>query len=220
MSRLVLYSSLLSANGRKVEAVCHALGITPSIFDTNVYAGKGQEGSYLCLNPLGQIPVLVDQEQVIKESNAIVVYLSEQYRQSALYADTAAQRAKINSWLFWESSQWQPSLIAAMSSQVGHRLLPDILPEPTDKANWQDEILVKQLDFLESSLVQKSWLVDDQISLADYAVAAMTTYFHVAEFPFDNYPNITAWYKRLSSTEAWKNTEVPLWRSEIVNFVP
>ena len=56
MENLTIYSTLLSANGRKVQAVCFALGIEPIIKIVNVYNGEGQTKKYLGINSLGQIP--------------------------------------------------------------------------------------------------------------------------------------------------------------------
>ena len=211
MKDLKVFSCLLSANARKVQAVCYELEIDVSIEEVNVYAGEGQDLEYLAINPLGQIPTLIDGSTILRESNSIAVYLSEKYGNMTLYGSTPERRAEINQWLFWESSQWQPVLTSVMGQYVGHRLLPEIIPAPQSKLDWNMEQCVKQLNYLENTLSNEEWLVNQELSLADYSVAAMTTYFGVCGFPDKSYPNISAWLDRVSELEAWRKTEHPLW---------
>ena len=212
MKELKLFSSLLSANGRKVQAVCCELEIDARIEEVNVYSGEGQNPEYLEINPLGQIPALSDGHITLIESNAIAVYLSERYGNMALYGSAPEQRAEVNKWLFWESSQWQPMLTSLLREHVGHKLLPEVLPAPQSTPEWDNEQCTKQINYLENILSDRKWLAGQELSLADYAVAAMTTYFKVSDFSFKSYPNVSKWLDRLSERDAWKKTEHPLWR--------
>lgn len=214
MNDLVIYSSLLSANGRKVQSVCVQLGIEAKLINTNVYAGDGQLQAYLKINPLGKIPALTDANIVLTESNAIIIYLSEKYGNESLHGSSVEERAEINKWLFWESSQWQPLLINTMERHVGSKLFPSIVPAPTEAAGWEDEVIRLQLHYLERSLLGKEYLVSDRLTLADFSVAAMTTYFTVANFPYEQYENMLRWRSTLSNTEAWKLTEHKMWQKE------
>ena len=121
MSDITLYSSLLSANGRKAEAVCHHLSIAINSVAINVYQGEGQTEHYLAINPLGKIPALTTGDITVLESNAIIAYLADKYADTPFTGESAEQRAAINQWLFWESAHWQPVLSTVMERHVGHR---------------------------------------------------------------------------------------------------
>lgn len=209
-TKVNLYGSLLSANVRKVYALALHLGIDVSLVDTDVYRGAGQQENYQKLNSLGQIPTLVDADVTLQESNAILVYLAERYAKSTMYRDTPSARAKINRWLYWEASQWQPVLAATMEAEVGYVLLPDVFPKPDAPSDWTHSACVRQLEFLERSL-NTVWLVGTQPTLADFCVGAMTTYFEVADFPFASYPRIEHWYRCLNDLPAWKETSHTRW---------
>src|SRR5262245_28227043 len=56
---LTLYTTLLSANGRKPAAVAHHLDLKLDVRSVNVYAGEGRAPEYLRVNPFGKIPSLV-----------------------------------------------------------------------------------------------------------------------------------------------------------------
>ena len=72
-----LHTTPLSANGRKPLALSHQLGLAPEIRLVNVYRGEGRTPGFLAINPLGKIPVLVEGDLTLAESNAILVYIAE-----------------------------------------------------------------------------------------------------------------------------------------------
>lgn len=90
---LTLYTTPLSANGRKVLAVSHHLGLDPTVELIDVYKGEGRRPAYLALNPWGKIPTLVDDDFTLWESNAILQYLSEAYGDFKL-SSRAPQRGR------------------------------------------------------------------------------------------------------------------------------
>lgn len=127
---LTLYTTPLSANGRKVLAVSHELALSPEVRLVNVYAGEGRTPEYLAINPSGKMPTLVDGAFVLSESNAILQYLCEAHGDFRLGSRDPEGRARIAQWLFWESAHWQPARGAVLSAFVRHRLLPHALPAP------------------------------------------------------------------------------------------
>jgi len=64
---------------------------------------------------------------------------------------------------------------------------------------------------LDNSLSASSFLAGDEITIADFAVAGMATYFAVAGFPFEKYPAFSDWYRRIDMQDAWRATREPLW---------
>ena len=205
-----LYSTPLSANGRKPLALARHLGLALDVRTVNVYAGEGRSPEYLALNPLGKIPTLVDGDWVLSESNAILQYLGDAYGGGALGSRDARGRADVARWLFWESAHWQPSLSAALSAFVITRLWPErALPEVT--VNWDDGALAPLLAFLERHLSGSPFLVGPALTIADFSVAGMTTYFRPGGFPFARVPAISAWFGRVESLEAWRSTAAAPW---------
>lgn len=206
-----LYTTPLSANGRKVLALIQHLGLEPEIHWVNVYRGEGRRPEYLAIHPSGKIPCLVDGDFVLWESNAILQYVSEAYGGFRLSSRDAKQRADIARWLFWEAAHWQPALTAVLADFVGHRLLPDILPEPSRPPDWGDPQLGAQLDLVSRHLAGRSFLVGEELSIADIGVAGMTTYFRAAGFPFERFPALGAWVERIEALPAWMDTAVAPW---------
>lgn len=210
---VTLYTTPLSANGRKVLAVSSHLGLAPEIRLVNVYRGEGRSPEFLAINPAGKIPTLVDGAFTLYESNAILQYLSEAFGDYQLWSREPKARAVIAQWLFWESAHWQPVLTALLSSFVGHKLLPDVLPPPRAGVDWDNELLAPLLNALEMNLATRPFLTGETITIADFSVAGMMTYFRTAQFPFRKTPFLTGWYSRIEALDAWRTTETQLWRA-------
>jgi glutathione S-transferase len=208
---LKIYSTALSANGRKVLAVCRQLGLNPEIHEVNVYRGEGRRPEYLAVNPSGKIPALVDGEFMLAESNAILLYLAEAHGGNRLWSSDAKQRGMIAQWLFWESAHWQPTLIAFLSEVVGHRLLPERVRRPLHAPDWSSALVRPVLETLETALGSSAHLAGSRATIADFSVAGMTTYFKAAAFPFESFPNLSAWYARIEALESWRETLSPVW---------
>jgi glutathione S-transferase len=212
MDMVTLYTTPLSANGRKVLAVSHHLGLDPEIKLINVYKGEGRTAEYLAINPSGKIPTLVDGDLVLWESNAILQYLSEAHGDFRLWSRDPKQRADIARWLFWESSQWQPTFIPVLAPFVGQLLLPQAAGSAPIEVNWSDERLQALAAFLDAHLRGRDFITGEQITLADFSVGAMMMYVRPARFPFDAFPGIAAWYTRVEGTEAWRASAAGPWQ--------
>jgi glutathione S-transferase len=210
---VTLYTTPLSANGRKVLAVSQHLGLATDIRLVNVYQGEGRSTEYLAVNPSGKIPALVDGEFTLYESNAILQYLSEAHGDYRLWSREPKARATIARWLFWESAHWQPVLTALLSSFVGHRLFPQVFSPPLSDIDWSNELLRPLLNTLEMNLRVHPFLTGERVTIADFSVAGMMTYFRAAQFPFAKTPALSGWYARIEALDAWRSTETPLWKA-------
>ena len=65
-------------------------------------AGETKDQDFLALNPNGMVPVLVDGDITLWESNAINLYLVEKAGGSSLFPQNTKVRADIVRWQFWE----------------------------------------------------------------------------------------------------------------------
>jgi len=204
-----LYSTPLSANGRKALAVVHHLELAPEIVQVNVYKGEGRTREFLAVNPLGKIPALIDGDLTLWESNAILIYLSEAHGGHRLWSREPKRRADIARWLFWESSQWQPALVPVLTPTVAALLFGT---PPPAAVGWNDAGVEPMLQFLESELQRRQYVAGDELTLADFSVAGMMTYLRAAHFPFADFAGIAAWYARIEALPAWQATAVEPWR--------
>jgi glutathione S-transferase len=106
-----------------------------------------------------QVPFLTDDDGVeIFESGAILLYLADKYGKKS---STPAARAAYTKWVVWANSELDGLCFGkGMSGTM------------LDKPN-------KALDTLERLLSEKTWLVDNEFSVADVAVGSYLNYVPV-----------------------------------------
>ena len=206
-----LYTTPLSANGRKTLAVSRHLGLDPAIELVDVYRGEGRRPEYLAIHPRGKVPALVDGDLTLTESNAILQYVSDAYAGSRLWGRDAKRRADVSRWLFWESSEWQPALIPVLSAFVGRLVVPALASSPAVEVDWENARARELARDLDDHLRARRFLAGDEITLADFSVAGMMTYARPAGFPFEAFPRLDEWYARIEELEAWRATAAGPW---------
>ena len=205
-----LYTTPLSANGRKPLAVSRHLALTIDVQQVNVYRGEGRATAYLALNPQGKVPTLVDGDVVLWESNAILQYLAEAYGDYVLWSREPKRRADLSRWMFWESAHWQPTLTQVLTPVVAQRLaLGDT--GLSVRADWNLPAFQDLARLLDVQLLVRPFVGGEDLTIADFSIAGMMTYARIASFPFDVYTGIAAWYERIEALPAWQATQDPLW---------
>jgi glutathione S-transferase len=103
-SSVRLYHFPTSPNCLKVCAVAYEIGIELELATVNIFKGESGSAAFRALNPNGLVPVLVDGDFVLWESNAILTYLASNYGSLALISTDARRPADIDRWLHWESA--------------------------------------------------------------------------------------------------------------------
>ena len=87
-----------SFNVRKVLWLCDELGIPFAREDW----GRGHRPTttpeFLALNPVAQVPVVIDGDLVLRESHAILRYLAARHGAEALYPAAPEKRVHIEQW--------------------------------------------------------------------------------------------------------------------------
>ena len=68
-----LYSFALSGHAHRVRLFLSLIGIDADIVDLDLGAGEHKTPEFLALNRFGQVPVLIDDEVALADSNAILV---------------------------------------------------------------------------------------------------------------------------------------------------
>ena len=90
-----------------VHAVLNAVGADFELIETKITDGANYSPDYLKYNAIGQIPVLVEDEMVLKESAAIMIHLLDKAKSPLLPQDNE-ERIKAMQWLlFFNSSMHQ-----------------------------------------------------------------------------------------------------------------
>jgi glutathione S-transferase len=129
--------------------------------------GAGQTPEYLALNPAGKVPTLVDDDFVLTESLAIVVYLAEKYPQRGLLPTDFKQRSQLNRWMLFvvtelEQPMWRIAKHTFLYPQE-QRLPADI---ELAKGEFREMAAV-----LEKHMQGREFLIGDRVSVGDFITA-------------------------------------------------
>jgi glutathione S-transferase len=76
---------------------------------------------------------------------------------------------------------------------------------------WDNTEVKRQLGVLDSELSQHRYVCGSELSIADFSLAGMTTYFGATGFPSAQFPGIAAWIDRMDDLPAWRTTLVAPW---------
>jgi GSH-dependent disulfide-bond oxidoreductase len=87
-------------NGRKPAIMLAELGLDYQLKRVDLRQGEQKKSKYLSINPNGKIPALTDDEVVVFESGAILLYLAE--KTGRLLPTSPRAKAEVLSWLFWQ----------------------------------------------------------------------------------------------------------------------
>lgn len=154
---------------------------------------------FLEISPLGKVPVLKVDDEVLFESAVINEYLDE-ITGGDLQPKDSLQRAKNRAW------------IEVASDMLGNSYM---MKYAADKENYEKyrSTLVSKLLRVEERLGDGPWFNGEQFTLADTAFAPLFMHNAVANHRFsvldaETMPKVTAWSKRLLELPAVKNSVV------------
>jgi glutathione S-transferase len=198
-----LYGFPPSPNTWKVRAVAAHLGIPLELQFVDLT--KPRAADYLALSPAGRTPTLVDGDFKLTESNAILQYIASQ-KPNSLWPSDPRTRADITRWQCWQLAHFGKD---ACEPLIFNRLVKKLLnlgpPDEAAVAKGTDAFH-KEAKLLDAQLAKGPYLVGNELTLADFAVAAPLFYIQQGGLPVEPYAKLRDWFGRVSALPAWKET--------------
>jgi glutathione S-transferase len=175
------------------------VGAHYDIARVDLLKGEQKNPDYLKLNPNGKVPTLKDDNFILWESNAILLYLAEKFPAAQLLPADKHDRARVFQWLLFEQTTFRPPL----STLVRHtRFTP---PERQDKAlikqQWNE--VRTNVRVLQDALAGREY-IGRTFSVGDIAVLP---YIYLAtDLGLDlvSWEVVTTYYKRLAARPTWR----------------
>lgn len=183
-----LYNHELSRNCYKVQLMLSLLELNHQLVTVDLLKGEHKSSQSLKLNPLGQVPVLVDGEVVIRDAQAILVYLARRYGSEDWFPIEAEPMGKVIQWLSIAANEIQNSLAAArkyflLNAKIDREL-----------AQKRAHEIVQIMD---EHLAQQQWLECDRPTIADIACFPYVGLAADGKISLEAYPDVIAWSKRI-----------------------
>jgi glutathione S-transferase len=176
----------------RVRWTLQELGLEFESVRVNVLAGEHRRPEFLKINPAGKIPVLVDDDLVLTESVAIVLYLAEKYADKRLLPSAVAERAQVNRWLLFAATELEQPLWRISRHTT-------LYPE---KERLPKEVLLACRDFkemaavLEKHMQGRQFVAGDNATVADFVTAYTLDWGNEAKLLGD-YPQLVAYMQRM-----------------------
>ena len=107
-----------SINVRKVLWTCDEIGIPYTREDWGARHKLTSEPEFLAVNPKALVPVIVDENCTLTESNTIVRYLAAKHQRQDLLPVSPVERARVEEWMDWQATEFNSSWRYAFLSIV------------------------------------------------------------------------------------------------------
>ena len=210
----------------------------------DILKGEQFEPEFLALNPKAVVPVLVHDGAVITESTVICEYVDEVFLQHPIYPPTALERARVRVWTKAVDEELHPAC-SAITYVVSHRhtilrngagSFEEFLARGANEGTaartlkWQwiqhgleapgaaDKIRLYDayLHTMEQALADADWLVGEQFTMADIAMAPYVN--RLAALAMERLweggrlPRVERWFERVRAR--------PTFRPAFVDWLP
>ncbi len=188
-----------SGNSYKAALALELSGLEWEPVFVDFFNGETRTEEFRKLNPMGEVPVMVDGDIVLSQSGVIQDYVSS--KSGKLGGRSAAARREILRWQFWDNHK--------LSSPAGMtRFLMNFLPEekrPQEVIAFMQGRLKSAYRVLDDALAGRSFLIGDAVTIADLSCCGYLYYPEPFGFDRKDWPNIDAWLTRISETPGWKH---------------
>ena len=187
-----------SGNAYKAAITLELSGLEWEPVFVDFFNGETRTPEFRALNPMGEVPVMIDGDVTLTQSGVMQDYISS--KTGKMGGRSANERREILRWQFWDNHK--------MSSQVGVlRFLMNFVPEekrPAEVIDWLQGRMKAALKILDTELATSDWLVGEELTVADLSCCGYL--FYPEPFGFDraDWPHIDAWLTRISDTPGWK----------------
>jgi glutathione S-transferase len=185
---LKLYDFPLSGNCHKVRLLLSMLELTHETVIVDMMAAQHRGAEFLEINPLGQVPALRDRDLVLRDSQAILIYLARSYGGEAWLPENPKDMARVVQWLFTAANEIQHG--------PGGARLAVRFNVSVDLRSAQ-AIAHKILGIMESELTGRDWLGLDRPTIADLACYPYLALAPEGGVSLAPYPAVRAWIRRV-----------------------
>jgi len=191
---LKLYDHPLSGNSYKSRLALSCLGIEYERINVDIFKGEQNSPQFAALNPNKKIPVLIDEDFVMWESNALLFYIGKKYSPNPLYPEDPRAHGLVAQWLLFGKTTIDPNL--AMARYLTRFVSPQ-MQDQQEIAKYRAHGILA-LKILDNHLLENEFLAGD-FSIADIGCYP---YVHLApegEIDLSAHPSVVSWCQRIES---------------------
>lgn len=153
-----------------VHVILNELNVPYKAENVSIKEGKNRNAEFLSINPRGQVPVLKDNDLIIREGAAILLHLLEKHS-SPLLPSSGKQRTTAIEWLMFANATLHPSYSRAffLMRNATHATKDELL-----------DIVYKHIHNLwnevEERLIKHPFICGDHITAADILLTVIANW--------------------------------------------
>lgn len=185
-----LYDLELSGNCYKVRLLLSLLDIDCEIVPVDFIGGEHKSEPFLTKNPFAEIPVLHDGDLVLRDSQAIMVYLARLYEGEDWLPTGAEDMARVMQWLSTAANE--------IARGPNDARLHDKFGFDLDLAQARDRAHAI-LGLLDRRLSSRDWLELDRPTLADIACFPYVALAPEGGVSLKAYRSVLEWIERIKN---------------------
>jgi len=187
---MTLYEFALSGNSHKIRLMLSLLGLDYRSVIVNGSERQQKSVDFLSMNPFGQVPVLTDDDVIVRDSQAILVYLARKYGNEQWLPNTATALAEVAAWL---------STAANEVSMGPNRLRLHYKFGRAINSEESRQTAINLLNILQGRLEKYEWLATDHLTIADIAIYPYIALAPEGRLDLESYPAVTGWVSRIQA---------------------
>jgi glutathione S-transferase len=187
---------------RRVLALVKLLGIKAETVEVDMMAGALKAPDYVRLNPNMKAPTLVDGELVLWESSAIMAHLCIHAGSDMWPSRNPAEQVEVLRWLSWNDCHWAPAVGPFYLEYVVKDTF-GLGPPDVESLKRKAPNLLKLAGVLDKHLAGQNYAACGRLTIADFQLASMATYWRKSQMPLEAFPNIVRWIDGLLAIPAW-----------------
>ena len=203
---IALWGRPSAYNVQKVMWTFGEIHISFSQKDIGSNSGDLESIEFKKLNPHSRIPVLVDGDVPIWESNTIIRYLFSEYGTKIFKPTNRIELTLLERWMDWELATLQPDVIGLF---WGFYRTPEANRDST-KIKYHTQRCASHFRQLDQQLKTQAYLAGETFSMADICCATSLYRYFEMGIDVDQPKNLMQWYDRMVNRSAYRdNIMVP-----------
>lgn len=194
-----LYCFGESGNAYKAALTMQLAGYPWEPVFVDFFGGETRSERYRAeVNPMGEVPVLIEGPMRLSQSGAIQSYVADR---TGRFGGAPGERYEVLRWLLWDNHK--------LSSQAGSaRFLSNFLPEPKRPLPVIEFLMARlrgAYRVLEGHLQTREWIVGAEPTIADFSCCGYLYYPEPFGFDRAEWPAIDAWLSRIADLPGWQH---------------
>ncbi|HEY0296394.1 MAG TPA: glutathione S-transferase family protein [Bordetella sp.] len=207
---LTLFDHPRSGNCYKVRLFCSLAGIAYRSVFIDVLGRKNRSAEFQAISPFCQVPAVRDGDDVVWDSQAILVYLAQRYARQWMPDPDAIAFSHMHQWLSVSSNEIANSLqplrlvYVVDPDEAAHHLGVSVEKFDLDGCIARSRRL---LQCMERHLHGRTWLAGNAPTIADIACHGYLSRAHETHIDMSDYPAVQAWNGHLQDLPGYLGME-------------